>query len=429
MRAFRPLMAAALVLSACGSSDAPTDNQADKSAEAPAEKPAEKAEFTGPAPALLVVQAQFGQGAKPLPAKLSIMRRDEAGKFHREDIEDPEANVFHKAMAFDGGILTIGAEKAPKPATLKLWKKGADGWTAETLWSRAWEGAKFNRFRDIEIGDVTGDGQDNLVIATHDRGVTAVGTKGADGTWTFAEFDEKPDTFVHEIEIGDVDGDGVNEFYATPSDRNRASGESQPGGVVRYDHVGDGQFKQSQVVYWENSHAKEILVADVDGDGTDELYIAREGHKEKGEDGQVRLVDPVAIVQMIPGSGGWTEKVVATIQDDQNRFLLADDVDHDGQLELIAAGFKSGLWMLERGEDGMFEPVLIDANSGGFEHAAHTADLDGDGKVEIYVAADQQKEFRMYTWNGSDGFDRKIIGSIGPSDRSHITWNIQDGTF
>ena len=42
------------------------------------------------------------------------------------------------------------------------------------------------------------------------------------------EIDEKPDTFVHEIEIGDIDGDGKLEFFATPSDRNSASG-SQAG--------------------------------------------------------------------------------------------------------------------------------------------------------------------------------------------------------
>ena len=34
----------------------------------------------------------------------------------------------------------------------------------------------------------------------------------------------------------------------------------------------------------------------------------------------------------------------------------------------------------------------IDADSSGFEHAAYVADLDGDGTLELYVAADDQHE-------------------------------------
>jgi len=385
---------------------------------------------TEPTPTLLVTQAQFamvGGKPKPQPAKLSLLHLVD-GAFVREDIEDPDANVFHKAMAFDGGILTIGAEAAPKPATLKLWRKADGAWSAQTLWSRAWDGARFNRLRDIEIGDVDGDGQDELVIATHDRGVVAVGNPKADASgWDFVEMDEVADTFVHEIEIGDVDGDGAKEFYATPSERNKASGASQPGEVVRYVKQDDGTYKRELVASYEDSHAKEILVADVDGDGTDELYVVREGHVVK-EGGSTKRVDPVRILRYAPGKDGWEGTVVATLDDDQCRFLLAADVDHDGQTELVAAGMKSGLWRLERGEDGQFKTLLIDKDSGGFEHAVHAADLDGDGKTELYVAADSQKAFRRYVWNGTD-FDRTEMLPIGPSERSHITWNLQDGTF
>ncbi len=395
-------------------------------AKAAAEKPVAKAP-TKPVPSLIVVQAQFGTVGgkpKPLPAKLTLFRFAN-GKYFDESFVDQDANVFHKAMAWRGGILTIGAEASPKPAHLKHWTRKGDGWEAKTLWEVAWDGSKFNRMRDLEIGDVTGDGKDNLVIATHDRGVVAVGSEGADGEWTFAEFDEQADTFVHEIEIGDVDGDGKMEFYATPSERNKASGVSQPGSVYRYDFDGTG-FKRSLVVDFVESHAKEILVTDIDGDGVDELYVVREAHRIK-EDGKTKRVDPVRIVRYTMEGGALKDKVVATIDDDQCRFLLAGDVDHDGQLELIAAAEHSGLWLLEPTADG-FENTLIDGNSGGFEHATHVADLDGDGKLEIYVAADKQKEFRRYVWNGKS-FSRSFVANIGPAKNSHISWNIQDGVF
>ena len=382
-----------------------------------------------PLPTLMMGQAQFvkqGDHPVPGPAKLVLMKTD-GKQWYQETIEDPESNVFHKAIAWRGGILTIGAEKA----RLTHWKKEAGAWKPTVLWERSW-GGKFDRFRDLELGDVTGDGKEDIVIATHDQGVVAVGQEGADGAWTFQEMDQTPDTFVHEIEIGDVDGDGRMEFYATPSERNRASGESQPGGVARYDYV-DGKFVRTMIVQWEESHAKEILVNDVDGDGKPELYAVREAHTIKGADGKPEIKDPVQIVRLTPHPRrdapkaivAYDETVVATLQDRQCRFLVPGDVDGDGQKDLVAAGFKSGLWVLERNADGTFTPTSIDTDSSGFEHATHVADLDKDGKMEIYVAADDQKGVRRYVWNGS-AFDRTVITSIPDQ---HISWNIQDATF
>jgi hypothetical protein len=67
----------------------------------------------------------------------------------------------------------------------------------------------------------------------------------------------------------------------------------------------------------------------------------------------------------------------------------------------------------------------IDRDSSGFEHAANVADLDGDGTVELYVAADDQHELRRYTFK--DGkFAREVIG---PLDAAVITWNITAATM
>ena len=75
-----------------------------------------------------------------------------------------------------------------------------------------------------------------------------------------------------------------------------------------------------------------------------------------------------------------------------------------------------------------FSVQLIDRGSSGFEHASHVADLDGDGKVELYVAADDQKSLRRYLWDGQS-FQRSDIGTIGSDSERHLSWNIQDGTL
>jgi len=413
----------ALTLLACSGGEAPTPDP--KPAPPPVPAKAKEAAPTAPErpqgelPSIVITQAWF-KNNKPQPAKM-VVYANSGDEWFAEEILDKDSNVFHKGMAWRDGILTIGAMKAKA----KHWTRGDDGdWSAETIWEQSW-GGKFDRLRDVELGDLDGDGKDEMALATHDMGVVAVGDEGDDGTWTFQEYDKKDDTFVHEVEIGDVDGDGKLEFYVTPSARNKSSGESQPGGVARYDHQG-GKYVKSTVVWWDESHAKEILVTDTNGDDTDELYVVKEGHVVK-QGKKTKLVDPVTVVRMDTKNGKkWKETPVATLEGEkQMRFVVPGDVDGDGAIEIVAAGMDTGLYVLQPGDDGTFTPELIDKNSGGFEHATHVADLDGDGTLEIYVASDKQRQLRRYVWEGGK-WNREKIADF---PRNHITWNVQDGVF
>jgi len=303
---------------------------------------------------------------KPLPARLGILTRQGDEWTHRV-LEDPDSNVFHKAMVYrdgDGaeGILTLGG----MDAALKLWK--TDG-TSDTLWEADFGGA-FSRMRDAEVGDIYGDGSVAIAVATHDQGVVAVVRPDGSGGFSIDELDREPNKVVHEIELGDLDGDGLLEIYATATAPNALDGTSQPGKVVRYTPaVGEGRV---EVVDLGLRHAKEILVEDVDGDGRDELYVSVEA--VSGGQIEIRRYDA--------GTQSAEPNVVATLNDRLCRFLTAGDVDGDGTLELVAATYKAGLWLLRPGEDS-WTTELIDAESSGFEHAAILLDLDQDGRDEL----------------------------------------------
>ena len=157
---------------------------------------------------------------------------------------------------------------------MKLWQKAEQGPVATPIWHKDF-GGKFSRMRDAEVGDIYGDGRATIAVATHDQGVVAMLRPTPDGGFDAVEVDHEPDTFVHEIELGDLDGDGVLEVYATPSEPNRLDGTPQAGRVVRYVPAkGEGRVVVADL---GERHAKEILVADVDGDGRDELYVSVEG--------------------------------------------------------------------------------------------------------------------------------------------------------
>src|SRR5262249_27010572 len=145
----------------------------------------------------------------------------------RRSLEDTNNNVFHKAMAYgSNGLLTIAGNKA----AVKLWH--ADG-RRELLWEADF-GGETSRMRDVEVGNIYGDGQPAIAVATHDQGIVAVLRPQASGGFKVEQLDSEPNTIVHEIELGDTDGDGVMEIYATPTAPNRVDGTPQPGKVVRY---------------------------------------------------------------------------------------------------------------------------------------------------------------------------------------------------
>ncbi len=358
---------------------------------------------------LALAVLEKGPDGKPVPqpAQLGILTDTGAGWSYTA-VSDPDSNVFHKAMVYEprpgeAGILTAGGTGA----SLKFLKPGA---APEVLWEADF-GGKFSRMRDVEIADIFGDGAASLAVATHDQGVVAV-VKPSGAGWEVVEIDKEPNTFVHEIEVGDLNGDGVVEIYATPSLPNKLDGTSQPGWVVRYvPAIGEGRVDVADL---GDRHAKEILVEDVDGDGTDELYVAIEA--VAGGRVEIRRYD----ADTDPAEG----VLVASLEDKLCRFLTAGDIDGDGRMEMVAAAHKSGLWLLEPGDDphGQWSITSIDRNSGGFEHAAILTDLDDDGVDELYVANDNAGEVNRYRWQ--DGSPVKETLYTHPEGLSGFTWNI-----
>ncbi len=409
------LCAAALVLGGCGGGES---------------EPAAPAGPTLPN-GLLVALSQFEVSPegkvlpKPGPALLEFLAQRD-GVWQMSTLEDKDSNVYHKAMVYTPpngrtGILTLGGSGA----FLKLWEPGTGNnqWIAENLWEAEF-GGKFNRMRDAEIADLHGSGRPEIAVATHDQGVVAIVSPKAEGGWDVERIDAEADTFVHEIEIGDVDGDGQLEIYSTPSEPNRLDGSVQRGQVKRYVPGAPGEPIEGTVAAdLGDRHAKEIYVGDVDGDGTDELYVAVEGHAE-GKGASTRLVHPVEIRRYEAGTDPAAGAVVATLQDRLCRFITVGDVDGDGTKEMVVASFRSGLWLLRPGDDpnGSWTRTQIDRQSGGFEHASTLTDLDGDGRDELYVASDQDGELRRYAWENGR-FEKEVIyRKEHPS--AYLTWNI-----
>jgi len=322
---------------------------------------------------------------------------------------DEASNVFHKVMDYtapggEKGLLTVGGTAA----IVKFWPKPGD---ARVLWEADF-GGKFSRMRDGEVADIYGTGTPAIVVATHDQGVVATVRPDGSGGWAVSELDREANTIVHEVETGDLDGDGTLEVYATPSMPNKLDGTPQPGHVVRYVPARD----EGRVVVADlgDRHAKEILVADVDGDGRDELYAAVEA--VSGGRVEIRRYD----AGTAPDKG----VTIATLDDRLCRCLTTGDIDGDGHREIVATTSKKGLWLLRPAREAgqAWGVESIDRESSGFEHAALLTDLDGDGVDELYVASDDQGEIRRYRWKAGQP-QREALYTYAQK-LSGFTWNV-----
>jgi hypothetical protein len=368
----------------------------------PAERPSTGGEELSSA--LVLAAAVLGKNEdgspKPLPARAGILART-GGEWSYRFFEDQESNVFHKVLPYGSeGILTLGGTKA----AVKLWRP--DG-TTETLWEADF-GGKFSRMRDAEVGDIYGDGKLSIAVATHDQGVVAVLRPDGTGKFSVEELDRAPETVVHEIEIGDLNGDGVLEIYATPTAPNKVDGTPQPGQVTRYvPAAGEGRVVVGDL---GSRHAKEILVSDVDRDGRDELYVSVEA--VSGGTVEIRRYD----ADTDPAA----ENVVARLDDKLCRFLTPGDVDGDGTTEVVAATHKRGIYLLRPGSPWRMD--LIASDSSGFEHASILADLDSDGRDELYVASDDQGEVRRYDWT-PEGWKKEVLVKFDDG-LGRFTWNL-----
>jgi hypothetical protein len=163
----------------------------------------------------------------------------------------------------------------------------------------------------------------------------------------------------------------------------------------------------------------------MNGDGKSELFGVLEAEIDPSN--KSRLLRPVEIREYVAQpDGSFQPRTIATIDDRLTRFLVPGDFDGDGRKELIAAAFKRGLFHVvpPSAGDAPWRTVLIDADSSGFEHASYAADLDGNGKLELYVAADDQAELRRYTYQPDGSFKRETLGKL---DADVLTFNITHG--
>ena len=196
----------------------------------------------------------------------------------------------------------------------------------------------------------------------------------------------------------DVDEDGDLDVVLADADGDRIGWcENLGGGLFDYD--------QTVISYGVDS-PRDLILADVDGDGDDDLLSASSG------DGKIAWYEFL-------GGGDFGVQQVITTDADGARSVSAADLDGDGDTDVVCASTWDNTiaWYENDGFQNFTEVVISDTI--GAPGQVEAVDLDGTGGVDLLFTDSEGGKLAWYENDGSGNFAApQVIEELGNYENS-----------
>ncbi|MGA7924524.1 MAG: VCBS repeat-containing protein [Candidatus Sulfotelmatobacter sp.] len=218
----------------------------------------------------------------------------------------------------------------------------------------------------VAVGDFNGDGKPDLVVGNSGSNNVSVLLGNGDGTFQAARnFDagNSPSIFA----LADFNGDGKADVAVLAS-----AGTDSPQQVYILMGNGDGTL-QAPVVTTLTAEESVIAAADLNGDKKAELVV------------NLSDANGAAGIEVLLGNGDGTFQTPKTVVTGAESVLTVADFDRDGKPDL-AISTSNGAQIMKGQGDGTFSSGGQAALAAGFGAVtAWTADLNGDGNIDLIV--------------------------------------------
>ncbi|MDP6547176.1 MAG: VCBS repeat-containing protein, partial [Phycisphaerae bacterium] len=259
---------------------------------------------------------------------------------------------------------------------------------------------------DVYVADMDGDGDLDIVSAsTNDHTIAWYENNGAaDPTWTAADIATTASS-AKDVHVADMDGDGDLDIVSASSGDNT---------IAWYENNGaaDPSWTAADIAT-DVTGAFDVYVADMDGDGDLDIVSASMSDDTIAWYENNGAADPT-----------WTAADIATNADGASDVHVAD-MDGDGDLDIVSASFNDDTiaWYEN---DGNANPSFTAANiatSADGATGVYVADLDGDGDLDIISSSFTDNTIAWYendgaadpTWTAAD-----IATSAGGASDVHV---------
>ena len=248
----------------------------------------------------------------------------------------------------------------------------------------------------VTLADVNGDGKPDLLVANAicDPSGCATGSVGVllgngDGTFQSALTYDSGGFGAASVAVADVNGDGKEDLLVANTCVTAGAFNCVNGSVGVLLGNGDGTFQTAMSYNSDGTGASSVAVRDVNGDGKLDLLVAN----ACGNNGNYGCM--IGSVGVLLGNGNGTFRAAVNYSSGgyEPDSVAVGDVNGDGNPDLLVAnqcdnsGNCNGVVGVRLGNgDGTFQP-LVTYDSGGFEaQSVAVGDVNGDGKLDLVVA-------------------------------------------
>lgn len=293
---------------------------------------------------------------------------------------------------------------------LLAYRDDSGSWRSEPIY-RGFEAVNF--IRSMALGDLDGDGCDEIVIGSRPNGATILLDRQSSHT-TAEVIDASQEgvgiSNVREVTIGDIGGGQPDVFTASARSNIRPKSDetpdikwnSVPGRLFRHHRI-DGGWERTVITDYDGvTHTRLLRVGEIAG--ARRLVSCSVGvhHSEQ------QRIDPEPILRMhtLGPDGSFTSEIIGVLEKSiMCRSMAIGDIDGDGENELVV-GTRS-LAFGDHGTSFLYAYKYDAANAAWTRTILDTsvplgfrslilADLDGDGRLAVIASDDGKGMIKAY---------------------------------